>query len=127
MARLDLPVQKLPEATLPLCLAVCNILIEHQLLEGVDHILAVLKSRNDISGQPDQCKSLLLYSLRTAAEAIVTSDTSQADRCLQLTAKWLVHQEQIWRRSYVVMAGGCCGVWQGSFGTPARKEMQPDG
>ena len=139
----------------------------------------------------------LFMFLRTqAAEAIITSDTSQADRFLQLTAKWpsdcygrheidltalsvtfrccwscqlnpvfflcfwkcgrwLVHQEQIWRRSYVVMAGGenhsfvltfnpvrpgiamaslvldaevllpgCCGVWQGSFGTPARKEMQ---
>ncbi len=143
---------------------------------------------------------LFVLLLRTqAAEAIITSDTSQADRCLRsvddckvakwflwqardrlnravsdfqvllkLSAsrilcvfwecgRWLVHQEQIWRRSYVVMVGGenhnyfcflrfkpvrpgiamaslvldaevlppgCCGVWQGSFGTPVRKEMQ---
>lgn len=68
-----LSLAKEPEASLSICLELCELLTERQLLEAVDSVLHALKLRNDISGQPDQCKVLLLYSLRNAAGAIIAA------------------------------------------------------
>eukprot|EP00435_Cladocopium_sp_Y103_P034221 s1754_g8.t2 len=52
-------------------------------LMSVDSVLHALKLRKDISGQPDQCKVLLLYSLRNAADAIIAAKSSQAHERLK--------------------------------------------